>query len=474
MVMCGPSEVVLSARAVSTFSLKWSASVAAHSEPRRPGAPPCSRASIASVTGDLAGEIVPNFYETLGVGVDASPEVIQRVYRQLAKAYHPDTNPDNPAGAEKLKNLSEAYETLKDPARRRRYDRTLNLGASGAARPRPPQPERAARPAARHEAEQASRRRAEEERRVREVAARRRAAAQRKAEEERRRRDEAQRRSGPSVRTRTQAARERLQARKTALAHAIAYFAGRELEDRVTTHVGFSRDRGWLADGHCFIRSPEDPGLSLGPRDEILTAVLTGTVPEIELFGDGGRSEEHLAHRLRAHERYLAEAGTAARNPDALLRSGALWLTETEGAFRAAVWAASCAARTRACERAVVQAALGEERRQRRLRAMNPVRRWLHTPPAVSSEIAARVPRARAALERQVRILRREYPAQIDLLRTARDPLLDGFFEQCLLLTCAAAECVAAYVSAAEGSIAELIDERVARLVEAARGAEAM
>ncbi len=60
-----------------------------------------------------------NYYETLGVGVDASPEVIQRVYRQLAKAYHPDTNPDNPVGAEKLKKLSEAYETLKDPAKRR-------------------------------------------------------------------------------------------------------------------------------------------------------------------------------------------------------------------------------------------------------------------------------------------------------------------------------------------------------------------
>ena len=44
---------------------------------------------------------MPSYYETLGVGVDASPEVIQRVYRQLAKAYHPDTNPDNPVGAEK-------------------------------------------------------------------------------------------------------------------------------------------------------------------------------------------------------------------------------------------------------------------------------------------------------------------------------------------------------------------------------------
>jgi len=390
---------------------------------------------------------VPSYYETLGVGVDASPEVIQRVYRQLAKAYHPDTNPDNPVGAEKLKNLSEAYETLKDPAKRRRYDRTLGLGTSGAARPRAPEQQGAAR---------------------REAAERK-----RKSEEERRGRDEAKRPRAATGRTRAQAARERLQARKRALAHAIGWFAGQELEDRVTTHAGYSLDRGWRADLRCFIRRPEDHDLSLGPRDEILDAVLTGTSPELERVKGTGRLEEHLARRLSAHERYLAEAGTAAGNPDAVRRSGALWLTEAEGAFHAAVWAASCIARVRGYERDVVQAVLGEERRQRKLLAMNPIRRWLHTPPAGSSEITERVPRARDGLEKQVRILRREYPAQMGLLRKARDPFLDGFFEQCLRLTSAAAECVADYVSAAEDSIAGLIDARVARLVEAARDAEA-
>jgi len=391
---------------------------------------------------------MPNYYETLGVGVYASPEVIQRVYRQLAKAYHPDTNPDNPAGAEKLKNLSEAYETLKDPAKRRRYDRKLSLGSTGAARSRPPEQERAAR----REAEQARRRRAEEERRVR---------------------DDAKRPSGASGRTRTQAARERLQARRRALAHAIVSFAGQELEERVATRVGFSRDRGWRADARCFIRSPEDHDLSLGPRDEILDALLTGTSPELERLKSAGRMEEPLARRLSAHERYLAEGGTAAGNPDAVRRSGALWLTEAEGAFHAAVWAASCVARVRGYEKDVVQAALDEERRLRRLQAMNPVRRWLKTPPAGVSEYSERVPRARAGLEKQVRILRREYPAQIGRLRMARDPLLDGFAERCLLLTSAAAECVVDYVSAAEGSLAGLIDARLDRMVATARGVEA-
>jgi DnaJ-class molecular chaperone len=111
---------------------------------------------------------VADYYETLGVGVDASTDDIQRVYRQLAKDYHPDTNPDNPAGAEKLKKLSEAYENPKDPAKRQRYDRKLSLGTAGASRARslPPEQKRAAR----HEAEQASRRQAEEERRRRDDA----------------------------------------------------------------------------------------------------------------------------------------------------------------------------------------------------------------------------------------------------------------------------------------------------------------
>ena len=227
------------------------------------------------------------------------------------------------------------------------------------------------------------------------------------------------------------------------------------------------------ASARCFIRSPEDHDLSLGPRDEILEALLTGTSPELELLTGTGRKEEHLARLLSAHERYLAEAGTGAGNPDAVRRAGALWFTEAEGAFHAAVWAASCAARVRGSERDVVRAVLAEERRQRKLRAMNPISRWLKTPPAGASEYSERVPRAHAGLEKQVQILRREHQAQISLLQKARDPLLDGFFEQCLLLTHAAAECVAAYVSAEEGSVAGIIDERVAQMVEAARGAAA-
>jgi curved DNA-binding protein CbpA len=65
-------------------------------------------------------------YELLGVPRDASLETIRHVYRQLARAYHPDANPGNPVGEERLKQITEAWETLSDPERRARYD--LGLG----------------------------------------------------------------------------------------------------------------------------------------------------------------------------------------------------------------------------------------------------------------------------------------------------------------------------------------------------------
>src|ERR1700729_3735403 len=62
-----------------------------------------------------------DFYETLGVGRNATQDEIQRAYRKLARENHPDINSD-PAAEEKFKDISEAYSVLSDPATRRRYD----------------------------------------------------------------------------------------------------------------------------------------------------------------------------------------------------------------------------------------------------------------------------------------------------------------------------------------------------------------
>jgi curved DNA-binding protein len=62
-----------------------------------------------------------DFYQILGVPRTASQDEIQRAYRKLARAYHPDVNPD-PAAEERFKDISEAYNVLSDPQSRRRYD----------------------------------------------------------------------------------------------------------------------------------------------------------------------------------------------------------------------------------------------------------------------------------------------------------------------------------------------------------------
>ena len=62
-----------------------------------------------------------DYYKTLGVNRDASQDEIQRAYRKLARQYHPDMN-KAPDAADKFKQAGEAYEVLKDPDKRKRYD----------------------------------------------------------------------------------------------------------------------------------------------------------------------------------------------------------------------------------------------------------------------------------------------------------------------------------------------------------------
>jgi curved DNA-binding protein len=63
-----------------------------------------------------------DYYESLGVPRDASAEDIRRAYRKLARQYHPDVNKE-PGAEDRFKEISEAYEVLRDDEKRARYDR---------------------------------------------------------------------------------------------------------------------------------------------------------------------------------------------------------------------------------------------------------------------------------------------------------------------------------------------------------------
>jgi curved DNA-binding protein len=71
-----------------------------------------------------------DFYKTLGVSRSASEDEIRKAFRRLARRYHPDTQPDDPLAGARFKELTEAYDVLGDPPRRRAYDAAFSDGAS--------------------------------------------------------------------------------------------------------------------------------------------------------------------------------------------------------------------------------------------------------------------------------------------------------------------------------------------------------
>jgi curved DNA-binding protein CbpA len=83
---------------------------------------------------------IRTYYEILGVSPTASQQEMKTAYRRLLRQAHPDTG----GSAALLDLVNEAYDTLKDPIQRARYDAAIRLGAkttaSGATEPRPPPP----------------------------------------------------------------------------------------------------------------------------------------------------------------------------------------------------------------------------------------------------------------------------------------------------------------------------------------------
>lgn len=72
-----------------------------------------------------------DYYKILGVDKSASDADIKKAYRKVAMKYHPDKNPGDKEAEEKFKEAAEAYEVLRDPEKRQRYDQFGKEGVNG-------------------------------------------------------------------------------------------------------------------------------------------------------------------------------------------------------------------------------------------------------------------------------------------------------------------------------------------------------
>ena len=64
-----------------------------------------------------------DYYQLLGVDRSADADEIKKAYRKLAVKYHPDKNNGSKESEEKFKEITQAYEVLRDPDKRSMYDR---------------------------------------------------------------------------------------------------------------------------------------------------------------------------------------------------------------------------------------------------------------------------------------------------------------------------------------------------------------
>ncbi|KQV06839.1 DnaJ C-terminal domain-containing protein [Leifsonia sp. Root112D2] len=70
-----------------------------------------------------------DFYKVLGVSKDVTPAELKKVYRKLARKYHPDSNPGDAAAEAKFKEISEAHSVLGDAEQRKEYDQIRAMGS---------------------------------------------------------------------------------------------------------------------------------------------------------------------------------------------------------------------------------------------------------------------------------------------------------------------------------------------------------
>lgn len=76
-----------------------------------------------------------DLYGTLGVPKTADPDTIKKAYRKLARKHHPDVNPGNREAEAQFKEISDAYDVIGDPAKRKLYDEFGSAGVQAGFNP---------------------------------------------------------------------------------------------------------------------------------------------------------------------------------------------------------------------------------------------------------------------------------------------------------------------------------------------------
>ena len=72
-----------------------------------------------------------NPYAVLGVSENASPDEVKKAYRKKARENHPDLNPNDPAAAERMNRINEAYDRIMNPEKYAARDRRASAAAGG-------------------------------------------------------------------------------------------------------------------------------------------------------------------------------------------------------------------------------------------------------------------------------------------------------------------------------------------------------
>lgn len=79
----------------------------------------------------MPATVLKDHYKTLELHPSASADEVRKAYRALARKYHPDVNADNPYAIDHFREVKEAYEVLREPTMRRRYDEERWLSGMG-------------------------------------------------------------------------------------------------------------------------------------------------------------------------------------------------------------------------------------------------------------------------------------------------------------------------------------------------------